>query len=282
MEQLNDGIEMTDNSHFTTIELSDKTKDFNQPATERPFDLEEDIKLSEASKADIAAWLEAYQNLMQKSISQVHALLKTPHWRIIEPAGRIQLYEKSTKAGYHTIKVQAILKVRPERLMYVIKDHTPETRLPWDLAHVAACREWETFNGNADTQLAIKVVSSEIIMGTPLIWNRFLLGIQWSMFDKSTRTYKLVFRTTQHRFHKPKEGTVAVNALIGIVIRVFDDPNQCELIIVTNANPGDSLPTVIVQKCKEWLRARVELYERVTLEWDTFYGTRNDPKKNRI
>ncbi len=273
-----DGIEMASTFEQVMITVPDPPPAYNQPASAATVEL--DDRLTKASNADADAWCEAYKKLMAKSIGQIHVLLAKQSWNIIEPAGRINLYERPAEPHYYTLKAVAILNVRPERLLYVMNDHDQRTRLPWDSKNIDACHEWESFMCD---QGKIRVVSSQVIMmNMPLVWNRSLLGIQWSAFDPVTRTYKLVFRSTQHRFHRNKEGTVAVNALVGAVIRVLDTKKTCELNIVMHVNPGDGLPTVLAEQCKKWLRSRIELYEKVVLDWDTYYGKKNDPKVNRM
>lgn len=275
-----DGIELP--QVFEKVEINEEEErqnsKYNQPATAATVEL--DDRLTKASKEDIGAWVAAYQKLMAKSIKQFHVLLLTTSWAIVEPVKNVMLYQRYAEKNYYTFKVTAVLNVRPERLAYVINDHNESTRMPWDEKNIKSCREWESYDCGG--QGKIRFVSCEVYMKMHLVWNRSLQGIMWSSFDAATRSYTIIFRSTQHRLHRCPDKTVAVNALIGVVIRMTDKKNVCEVTIITHINPGDSLPSVLVDGYKEWLRERVDLYERVTKEWDTYYGARNDPKKHRI
>jgi hypothetical protein len=237
-------------------------------------------RMAHAAKENALAWYEAYRSLMAKSIDQVHVLLGSKEWVEETAAGAAVLYSRfSSNSGFYTFKATAVLRgVRPERLMHVVRDHDPETRRPWDSEDVADCAQLETFPGG------IHVVRSRVRMPAWLsrlgVWDRHLLGIVWSGYDRLTRTYKLVFRTTQHRYHRADPDTVAVVGLVGVVVRALDDDNGrrvCELIVVMHVNPGDRLPSAIVDRYyKAKLLERVALYARVAgADWNTFYGKKN-------
>ena len=87
------------------------------------------------------AWREAYEKLMNKSINTFYALLASKSWKLLDSPSPVLLFESDRNAsqGFYTLKTQAVLKVRPERLMYVIRDHDPNARLAWDGEYVKQC-----------------------------------------------------------------------------------------------------------------------------------------------
>lgn len=261
---------------------------FNDDATAAPYELEE-------RKED--AWLDAYKNLMNKTIRTFYALLASKSWKPIADSfvdakmrNPVLLFDcdKNTAHGYYTLKAQAILPVRPERLMFVIRDHNPDTRLAWDNQYVKDCKELDCF---ATEEGDIKVVSTRVTTGIPLLSDRFNMGIAWYGYDDKTQSYKYVFRSTQHKMHKCPKDAVNVISLMGVFVKTLDasedttDPPPLlemkrskisELFIVVYVNPGDSFPSTIANGiCKEWLRDRVRLYEKVAGEgWETYYGNK--------
>jgi hypothetical protein len=98
-----------------------------------------------------------------------------------------------------------------------------------------------------------------------------MLGIEWSGYNRATRVYKYVFRTTQHRTVTPDPNCVAVIGLVAALIRVIE-PARCELILVLHINPGNKFVDPLATMCKPWLRNRVELYRRVVEHWNDYYG----------
>jgi hypothetical protein len=125
-----------------------------------------------------------------------------------------------------------------------------------------------------------------------MLSDRFNLGIAWYGYDDKTESYKYVFRSTQHKLYKCPEGAVNVISLMGVFIKTLESSPEesqsplgllesdargskriSELFIVVHVNPGNSFPSTIANGfCKEWLRDRVRLYEKVAGEgWQKYY-----------
>lgn len=257
----------------------------NEDAKEAPYELEEMTPHHQTKEGEnIGPWVDAYKKLMHMSINIFHSLLSSKSWKMIpdvfvDAEKNVLLFEcdRNQSHGFYTLKTQAVLDVRPERLMYVIRDHNPDTRLAWDHQYVTACKELDNFK---TSEGEIKVVTSTIDIHVPLIWPRYNLGIAWYGYDTKTRVYKYVFRSTQHRMYKCPKEAVNMIALVGVIVRTLEPLEgrtpQCELIIVAHVNPGNSFPTTITNGiCKEWLRDRVRLYEKVAGEgWHKYYGNK--------
>lgn len=277
----------------------------NDDATQAPYELEE-LELSrrvgkEGGEENNNAWLEAYKKLMNKSIQTFYSLLGSKAWKpilntFIDSKLSSSLYpvflfecDRNAAHGFYTLKAQAILNVRPERLMYVIRDHNPDTRLAWDSEYVKECKELDCYQ---TTEGEIKVVSTRVSMGgIPMLSDRFNMGITWYGYDDKTESYKYVFRSTQHKLHKCPSGAVNVISLMGVFVKtliqneesasslgLLESDNRLsrrisELFIVVHVNPGNSFPSTIANGfCKEWLRDRVRLYEKVAGEgWKKYY-----------
>lgn len=223
------------------------------------------------------AWREAYEKLMNKSINTFYALLVSKSWKLIESSSSsssVLLFEsnRNTAQGFYTLKTQAVLDVRPERLMYVIRDHNPDTRLPWDNEYVKESCELDCYQ-TKDGE--IKVVSTLIETGIPMISPRFQMGIAWYGYDAKTECYKYIFRSTQHKMHKCPNDAVNVISLIGVLVKTLrcEEKRISQLFIVVHVNPGNNFPSGIAHGfCKEWLRDRVGLYNKVAGEgWSTYY-----------
>lgn len=257
--------------------------DPNAQATPATSSLE--MRLECASREDTSAWFDAYRRLMSESIQQVHVMLASPGWKhLCAPSPeeeRVHIYELTNELypSFHTLRARAALNVRPERLMWVIRDHDEDTRLVWDWERTVSCSERERFDS---PEGSIHVIESRFKMGgIPLVWDRYAMGIYWCGYDPKTRAYKYVFRTTQHRLFKCPSDCVGVIALVGVIVRHLEDPSQCEMAMVVHANAGDRLPSYIAGICKEWMRERIFMYERVAQQWSTYYGPSADPKRNR-
>jgi len=245
---------------------------YNKAALPAPFTIDEQEQNN--------PWLEHYKKLMHGSIKSFHTLLLAPAW-VARPShfvdsnpSSVQLFERdcNLKHGFYTLKAHAVLSVRPERLMFVIRDHNEATRLKWDSEHVEECKELECFKTEEGE---IKVVMSRVKCNIPLLSSRYNLGISWYGYDRKTQCYKYVFRSTQHRNHQCPSDAVNTISLVGVLVRTLEN-KQCELFIVVHVNPGNSFPSFIADTCKAWLRDRVFLYERVTKNWDKYY---QPPKK---
>jgi hypothetical protein len=253
--------------------------DQNKEATPAPYELEE-IQSPNENKA----WVDAYKKLMHQSINSIHGLAVSKSWKLIPSAfiessafPSILLFEcdRNAQHGFYTVKAQAVLNVRPERLAYVIRDHNPDTRLAWDSEYVESCKELDNF---CTDEGEIKFVTTIVKTNIPFVHKRCNLGISWYGYDCKTQVYKYVFRTTQHKMHKAPKDTVATITLTGVFIRTLEKTEegkpQCELIIIVHTNPGNSFLSSIANGiCKEWLRERVSLYEKVTLQWDKYYAS---------
>lgn len=246
-----------------------------------------------AAQQDFSAWESAYKRLMAKTIGYAHWLLTNKNWsllgddhfRLFEmeiPSNNIEFVTKPNYT-YHAVKVSGIMNVRAERVMYVIKDHDPDTRLTWDGEDMVSIQEMQTFKTDGGD---IKVVQSEVRSPFPLIGNRIALGIQWVGYTAATRTHKLVFRTTTHWLYRVPPEQVALDGMVCVVVRALDTPNECpscEVTLVSYMSLGGTVPSILVNLLKERLRLRFALYERVAKKWDQYYGPERDPKllKNR-
>ncbi len=239
----------------------------NENASASVFELE---RVPTNSLTDLTeAWVQAYTNLMEKSVDQFHTLLGQK-MTLVESKDYVNLYERNDgkSYGYYTWKVTAVLNVYADRLMHVIKDFNPKTRLKWDMESVASIDELESF----DTRYGpIRVYKLEEKYNLPFFTNRVFLGIGWKHFNKKTNTYKFVFRTTEHRLYKCPEGKTKVVCLFGVIIRVLEMPNKCECNIVQYMNPGDKTPGPVVEILKSRFLEKLFLYERVTKEWKKYY-----------
>lgn len=275
-------------------------QDLNNEATPGPSMLPSYTDLEAASKEDGKKWAQAYTKLMNVSIKQAYHLVVSKGWTLVEnPSSTkdtkdILLYDAFAQDGncmnYYKLKARGVFKVRPERLHYVIKDHDQDTRGRWDTEHLVSCKQLETF-WITDTarQEKIDVVSSEHKMNIPFVSNRACLGIQWSGFDEMTGVYKYVFRTTQHRLHRPNQNAIAVQGLAASFVRILEDDQnsdeepECDLTVVLHCNIGDKFPLMTVNQwaMKEWLRKRIALYVHVAQNWDTYYKPEDNPKTNR-
>lgn len=240
-----------------------------------PENEENETKITSASKEDCLEWLNSYRKLLRVSIDQYHHILMKPNWIIIpsaESTELVQVYEiLEPGSAYHTLKAVAVLSVRPERLMYVIRDHNEDTRMAWDSEYMVSCKELESFHLDTEVSSLMRVVQSEVSMGIPLHSNRELLGIDWWRYDGDTKLYEYVFHTTTHRFFtcNTKKNTV-VDALVGVTIRTLER-GQCELTMVVYANLGAGASFLIYNACRERMRERVHLYDRVVRNWNKYY-----------
>jgi hypothetical protein len=224
-----------------------------------------DARLTAASKEDTEAWQLAYVDLMRRSIHEVHALWGAPRdeWTLVPDTRNVgvQLFERD--GGF---LVRCVLRGRAERYAHVIRDHCAETRLRWDSEFVRASEELECFCTPAGD---IRVVRSTLISGFPGIADRDLLGILWAGYDGVARTHKIIFRTTQHWFHRPQlEG----RALIGVLVRQLDDGNTEVCCSASGFTMGASVPDFVADVVRERIRDRFRLYERVVKQWRDYYG----------
>lgn len=235
-------------------------------------------ELEEASKQDFSAWEDSYKKLMGKTINEFHVLLKHKEWELIISNDEEESFRLFSQIGdEQCAKVTGILNARAERVFYVIKDQDPDTRLKWDGEHMKSMCELQTFK---TSQGDIKVVHSEIKSPFPLYAERVSLGIQWCGYNAKTRTHKLVFKTTQHWLTKIPSDKVAINGLVGVIVRALDNPEstpknpkeQCEVIIIVQMDVGS---TKYLGVLKEFLRQRLHLYERVAINWKQYYEGRN-------
>jgi hypothetical protein len=230
-----------------------------------------DLELNYAAHEDSSAWSDAYQNLMENSINQFHTLLSYKTFKLVDTKDDACLYERENgmSHGFYTWKVTKIMNVYADRLLHVIKDFNKQTRMQWDSDQYENVDELETFITDHGQ---IKVYKSEEKYNLPLFWNRVYLGIGWKHFNKRTNTYKFVFRTTQHRLFKCTGKKVNVICLFGVIIRILDDPCKCECIIINYINPGESVPTAVVNILRTRFFERIFLYEKVTKDWNLFYA----------
>lgn len=242
----------------------------NENATESVFDLAIE-KHKGKEEDDVKPWIDAYKKLMEQSIDQFHTLLACK-FKLVSTImdNKICLYERDNGVayGFYTWKVSGVFNLYADRLFYVIKDFNRNTRLKWDNEFVESVDELETF----DTEFGlIKMCKLEEKYNLPLFWNRVHLGIGWKHFNKTTNTYKFVFRTTQHRFYKCPEKKVKVISLFGVVVRVLETPNKCECQMIQYMNPGDSVPASVIQILKNRFLNKLKLYAEVTKDWDKYY-----------
>lgn len=254
---------------------------------------EPSVEIITAAQQDFSAWEAAYKRLMAKTIAYSHWLLTNKSWSMVGD-DQFRLFEMeippnkvefATKPGaaYHAVKVSGIMNVRADRVMYIIKDHDPDTRLSWDAEDMVSMQEMQTFKTDGGD---IKVIQSEVRSPFPLMGNRILLGIQWVGYTAATRTHKLVFRTTTHWYYRVPAEQVAMDGMICVVVRALDSPVEspsCEVTLVSYMSLGGTVPGVFVGLLKERLRLRFALYERIAKKWNHYYGPERDPKllKNR-
>jgi len=258
--------------------MEEVSLDPNSPASVGPFSIAE-AEADEASED----WKIAYHKLMHESVRTADVLFAAQAWKALDDNIEVQLSEANYGGsyGFYSLKAHALLEgVRGERLMHIIQDHESKTRLAWDSEHVTYVKVIEHVVVKQET---IRVVQSQVNSGFPKVWPRSLLGIDWYGYDRKSRVYKYVFRTTQHRSVSTakQQQTVAVIGTIGVIVRLVDRSSsspRCELIIVVNINPGDSFPAFLANTCKFWLRDRVLLYARVARDWNKYYGSE---KKNK-
>lgn len=250
-----------------SVEFEDIGIDPNKPATPPIHDL--DIQLP--SQKPNPAWHTEYKKLMNRSVLEAHSLLARRSWNLLTESEHLNLYEcDSSNTSFYVLRAAGILPVRPERLFYVLKDYDVKTRSAWEsrVVQFSVVESFETTEG------PIRVVQSEVQMGIPLVANRYFIGIDWSSYDAKTRSWKYVFRTTQHRLTRCPDDKVNVIALIACTVRQLEHRNQAELNMIVHINPGNSLPSAIANSCKVWLLERVRLYEQVAANWKQFYGVK--------
>lgn len=252
----------------------DVEKDLNNQATPGPYSITTTSSSAPLAQPSMHV-LDAYQRLMDESLKAANVLFRSRNWHALDGETKVHLYEADfgSQYGFHTLRVHTSLEdVRADRLVHLLKDHDPKTRLAWDVEHVTHVKEIETFAVPNGEQ--IRVVQSQVASGIPCVVPRTLLGIDWCGYNKRTRVYTYVFRTTQHRYTpSPTPGTVAVIGLIAALVRVLG-PKRCELIMVVNVNPGDRLASLVANTWKPWLRERIQLYARVVKNWDTYYSVK--------
>ena len=126
---------------------------------------------------------------------------------------------------------------------------------------------------------SIDVVHSEINMGIPGVSNRYFLGIHWHGYNEDNDSYTYVFKTTCHNRYRCPEDKVNTMGLIGSIVRTFDNPLQCHIVMVAHLNPGDKFPSLLANQLKESLRQRVARYEYVVKNWNRYYKKSDDPTK---
>ncbi len=239
---------------------------------------------------DSEIWRIEYIKLLRKSVMESNALIKSVtqddhEWRLVcDPStiGGIMFYERQTyqQSGYYTYSMHAVFDVRPERYLYVLRDHNWTTRKQWETTnYVTHVNDLGSFD-MPNSQHPIRVVRSDVTLRIPLMWTRVLLGVDWYYYDADAAVFNYVFRTTQHSKHRCEADKVAVIALIGVVIRQLTSKKQCEVRMVMQFNPGDSVSAIVVDKMKMQLPERMRLYATVAAQWDKYYGTKNQEKQS--
>jgi len=247
------------------------------------MDFEDEVKMNEYFQTNLIAWRDSYLKLMDQSIKRVHMLIRTQRWIEHEPPPKclyphIKLYERqcSPSQGYYTLKVEAVLQCRAERLHYVIRDHNLETRMRWDATYLVDIGQHESYLGKKET---VDVAYSEVNLGIPGVANRYMLGIHWNGYNEENDSYTYVFKTTCHQTYRCPDDKVNALGLIGTVVRTFDNPLQCQVIMAVHLNPGDKFPALLANQLKEWLRDRMARYEYVVKHWNQYYKRTDDPTK---
>ena len=235
--------------------------DYNAPALPSPFDLQ----VKEAAKEDISPWLKAYRDLMGTSVDQFHVLIgQKRQFDLIDAAGG--LYVRKSEHGFYTFRIDRVISnVRPERLMHVIKDYALETRIKWDYDNVSFVSQRETY---ADDNIHYVECTVKSQQNPRMVWDRHVMGICWTEYNPRTATYTHVLRTTQHRLWRCPATAVNVIGLMGVKIRILED-DKIEFIMIANFNPGNSLPSFLVDP--RAMMRRVDLYVSVARDFDQYY-----------
>lgn len=240
-------------------------EDLNQAASPPPVDL----AMDQASKEDCSAWEKAYKDMLAQEMVKVHRLLLSRRWILRATVDRVQVFTMPVAYSYHSFKATALFEppFRPERLVYVMRDHNPDTRARWD-DECTNVKEWETFSNGQ-----IHIVQCECVPSLPLVWPRFVLGALADHWSPTTGVHTLVFHTTQHRYHSSQPaGKVSVKALVGATVRTLED-GTCELNLVGQVNVGDKVPTALVEQWLDtYLVKRIKLWESVVRSWTLYYG----------
>jgi len=248
-----------------------------------------DPAIEAASRVDPSAWEQFYKKIMGMAIQafNVKLLEGDDKWELIppsDPTDKIALYRQPVKGGFYILKACGTLNARAERVMYLNKDNVFETRKTWDSEDIKFIEERGTFRcAEGD----IRVVETHINT-PPFVSERFSLGIQWDEFNADLGTYKLVYQTAPHYFHKCPEDMVSITNRSGVWIkprpvqekkRKGKKPlklHSCDCIIIAYVNPGGWIPSTVINLFQDKLRQRLHTYERVAgKEWKKHYGGKN-------
>lgn len=214
-------------------------------------------------------WLLAYKKLMGQSYELLYKLIDSTDWELIEDTtSTVSLHQLPNSDGFFTLKAQGIIEGRIERIIYINKDHNPETRLQWDkdVNDVSFLESYVTREGE------LCLVKSVVSLPPPIA-SRVSLGIM-SHARTSDDTQVVIFRTTVNpRYEVPKD-CVAVDAFSAVVVRDVGE-GKCHIVVVAYVNPGGWIPSTIVNMYKEKVRKRIPLIEQTVARWNTYYGKKN-------
>ena len=287
---------------FDDVPLDDDLSDFSLKNVTRSTDhttkapparRHKDEMIEEASKISGGEWQELYKRVVGEAFRDGLKLIKEDEldvrrgWRLIdEDDDRSQthihpvlLFELEPSIGDYarTFKVTSVVRGRPDRFLYVIKDHDNDTRSAWDAQEVISTQQLETYSPREGD---IQVVKSHVRSPLPMLTShRFLLGVQSAVYNAENKTHVYVFKSAPHYYFKcPPEMTQAT-ALVCIWLSAMSR-DECEIKMVVAVDAGNLWTAApFLRRYENKLRERIVLWQRVVDEWDRYYGPKRDPKK---
>lgn len=215
-----------------------------------------DPRIEAASKVDVSVWHEQYKRIMGNCIYNMQkSITREDGWTLeLESTPCVSLYTRD-----NDIKIVSILNGRASRFLYVMDDHSMETRMAWDSKYVSMVEQGETYFGD------FHVVMSRVTSFMPSLYSdRFLLGIQRTQYEAGI--HALYFATAPHYYYTASKSVQGLE--VGCFIRQLER-EQCEITILIRNAP---IPILLRMECLTRLLQRMTLYEQVVKEWDHYYS----------
>lgn len=246
-----------------------------------------DALLEEASRISPAEWEAKYKKAAAEAYRDGLAILReniydATQWQLWDKQNH-QIFQRLvrdpedrfTMRFPYIFRVHAVVKGKPERYIWVIKDHDKDTRLAWDHQDVASVQQMETYRTD---QGDIDVVKCEIKNLGVLVSNRLLLGVQTTSYNPEERTHIYAYQTAEHYYFSKHFNSAKVvlvpKCVVFVHLTPFDD-GTCSLKMLVGIDPGKNA-WMIKSDYPSKLRERVVLWERVVQNWKLYYPL--DPK----
>lgn len=236
--------------------------------------------LEEASRISGGEWQDTYKRAIGYAYRDgIQWIESEQEWELVECERSKKVLLFQSRLNNSMWKVTGVMRGAPfraDRLIYVIEDHDPDTRLQWDGACLSHVRQLETYR---PPEGDIHVVKSHVKSPYPLLTsNRFLLGVQSHIFNSEFKTYTYVFTSAPHYFFKCPDTMTSVALTMCVWINPLTN-GDCEVKMALSIQPGRFWAAApLLGSWYEQFRDRFALWERVVNDWETYYGPGRDPK----